>query len=223
MVWIWACAKVSAMCCDGSSECMCALTNSCALVVNGSVNRRGILNMGHHKINTSTMHIDRQESQRTSGLQGVFPICCSVFELIRQKVTAKSIPQNKNLCKAGSWISWLWLAPWNTHSWVDRGARWIWMSETTLDHGVWNRSMHLMYLMYLMFIVALLLHLCHLWYRENYAGWFRREWCVNGVMPLTYCESIYLSEENPGTLLMTAQCCLLATSPDKQSLRGLGC
>lgn len=99
MVWIWACAKVSAMCCDGSSECMCALTNSCALVVNGSVNQRAVLNMGHHEINTSTTHIviDSQESQRTSRLQGSFKYAaaCSNSSEEKQKVTAKSIPQNK--------------------------------------------------------------------------------------------------------------------------------
>ena len=80
------------MCCDGSSECMCALTNSCALVVNGSVNQRAVLNMGHHEINTSTIHIiiDNQESQRTSRLQGVFQICCCVFELIRRKAKSNS-------------------------------------------------------------------------------------------------------------------------------------
>lgn len=162
MAWIWACAKVSAMCCDGSSECMCALTNICALVVNGSVNQRAVLNMGHHEINTSTIHTirDSQESQRTSRLQESFKYAaaCSNSSDEKQKVTAKSIPQSKNICKAGSWISWLWLAPWNTHSWVDRGVR-VRDTQSTpglsiMDHGVSNRSMN-MYLMYFMFIVAL--------------------------------------------------------------------
>jgi len=78
---------------------MCALTNSCALVVNGSVNQRAVLNMGHHEINTSTTHIviDSQESQRTSRLQGSFKYAaaCSNSSEEKQKVTAKSIPQNK--------------------------------------------------------------------------------------------------------------------------------